>query len=29
MFTHRVYESLDDNVDYTKDKDFDDIQAIT
>jgi len=27
MFTHRVYESLDDSVEYTKDKDFDEIQA--
>lgn len=27
MFTHRVYESLDDKVEYTKDKDFDEIQA--
>jgi ATP-dependent DNA helicase RecG len=27
MFTHRVYESLDDNIEYTKDKDFDEIQA--
>ncbi|USB33145.1 ATP-binding protein [Paenibacillus sp. YPG26] len=29
MFTHRVYESLDDNIEYTKDKDFDEIQAKT
>lgn len=27
MFTHRVYESLDDSIEYTKDKDFDEIQA--
>ncbi|WP_106495744.1 hypothetical protein [Lentibacillus sp. Marseille-P4043] len=29
MFTHRVYESLNDNIAYTKDKDFDEIQAKT
>lgn len=29
MFTHRVYESFDDNIEYTKDKDFDEIQAKT
>lgn len=29
MFTHRVYENLDDNIEYTKDKDFDEIQAKT
>lgn len=29
MFTHRVYESLNDNIEYTKDKDFDEIQAKT
>lgn len=27
MFTHRVYESFNANIDYTKDKDFDEIQA--
>jgi ATP-dependent DNA helicase RecG len=27
MFTHRVYETLDDNIEYTKDRDFDEIQA--
>lgn len=29
MFTHRVYESFGDNIGYTKDKDFDEIQANT
>src|SRR5699024_1966608 len=29
MFTHRVYQSLDDSIEYTKDKDFDEIQAET
>ncbi|WP_187370990.1 ATP-binding protein [Gracilibacillus massiliensis] len=27
MFTHRVYESLGETIQYTKDKDFDEIQA--
>lgn len=27
MFTHRVYESFNGNIEYTKDKDFDEIQA--
>lgn len=29
MFTHRVYQNFDGNIEYTKDKDFDEIQAKT
>ncbi|WP_019415986.1 RNA-binding domain-containing protein [Paenisporosarcina sp. TG20] len=29
MFTHRIYDSFDNNIEYTKDKEFDEIQART